>query len=246
VTTDPLGFFSQYKQTPGLELIVYPRLVPLLAKQLPHRDLLGRPSPDSQIEDPTYVHGVREYQAGRAARYIHWKASARVHRLLEKLFERSSRERALFVLRAECFCDEVGLFEHVLETLASWAVALDREGIAVGLVTNCVLHGSDIALVRPGRSAGQLAQVLEILARAQPRVGRDLTQLMPSSALTTLVFFSYELDSEHNACVQRCNGRHRTLSVVCGPEQQPAAGLPARALVTSLQTIRIEESSPCS
>jgi uncharacterized protein (DUF58 family) len=246
VTTDPLGFFSQHKQTPGLELIVYPRLLPLLCKQLPRRDLLGQPSPDSQVEDPTYVHGVREYQAGRAARYIHWKASARVHRLLEKLSERSSHERVLFVLRAERFADDVMLFEHVLETLASWAVALDREGIAVGLATNCVLHGSDIALARPGRGAGQLAQLLEILARAQPRVGRDLAQLMPSSSLTTFVFFSYELDSEHHAWLQRSRGRQRTLSVFCGPDPQLSnAGLPARALVTSLRALH-GEGSLCS
>lgn len=235
VTTDPLGFFSQRKHTPGLELIVYPRLLPLRPYALPRRDLLGEPSPDSQIEDPTYVHGVREYQAGRAARYIHWKASARVHQLLEKLFERSSHERVLFVLRAQSFADHPVLFERALETLASWALALAREGIAVGLATNCALHGSDVALARPGRSALQL---LEILARAQPRVGRDLAQLMQSSALTTVVFFSYELDAEHNTWLQRCSGQQRTISVICGPTSQlAAAGLPARAFVTDLQAI---------
>jgi uncharacterized protein (DUF58 family) len=42
VTTDPLGFFSQNKATPGIELVVYPRLVPVLPHTLPRRDLLGR------------------------------------------------------------------------------------------------------------------------------------------------------------------------------------------------------------
>ena len=238
VTTDPLGFFSQHKHMPGIELLVYPRLVPLLPYALHRRDLLGEPSPDSQIEDPTYVHGVREYQAGRAARYIHWKASAHMHRLLEKQFEHSAHERVLFVLRAEGFARDLSLFERVLETLASWAVALDREGIAVGLVTNCALHGSDIALSRPGRSAEQLAQLLEILARAQPSVGRDLAELMPGGALTTFVFFSFELDSEHHAWLQSCSGRHKSISVVCGPEPQlEAAATPARAVVTSLHAL---------
>jgi uncharacterized protein (DUF58 family) len=246
VTTDPLGFFSKNKTAPGIELLVYPRLVPLLPYALPRRDLLGQPSPDSQIEDPTYVHGVREYQAGRAARYIHWKASARVHRLLEKLFERSSHERVMFVLRAESFAGDVLAFERALETLASWAVALAREGIAVGLATNCDLYGSDIASARPGRSAGQLAQLLEILARAQPRVGHDLTQLVPSNALTTLVFFSYELDSEHQVWLQRCSGRQKAISVLCGPTAQlTAANLPARALVTNLHAIAAPGSSAC-
>jgi uncharacterized protein (DUF58 family) len=253
VTTDPLGFFSQKKATQGIELVVYPRLVPLLPNALPRRDLLGQPGPDSQIEDPTFVHGVREYQAGRAARYIHWKASARVHRLLEKLFERSAHERVLFVLRAEQFAGDLPAFERALETLASWAVTLDREGITVGLATDCALHRSEIALARPGRSAGQLAQLLEILARAQPRVGFDLAQLVqrvPSSALTTLVFFSYELDAEHALWLQRSRGRQKTISVVCGPGTQlTAAELPARALVTHLQAIRVEaaaESASCS
>ena len=89
--------------------------------------------------------------------------------------------------------------------------------------------------------------MLEILARAQPRVGAELARLVSSIALTTLVFFSYELDGEHSAWLQRCRGRQRAVSVICGPDQQlNAAGVPARAIVTKLQALSVEGVASCS
>jgi uncharacterized protein (DUF58 family) len=223
--SDPLGFFPTSKLSGARELIVYPRLVPLLSLQPPMRELLGQTSPQSPIEDPTYVHGVREYRGARAARHIHWKASARVHQLVEKLFERCAQPRVMLVLRAEGFAHETSrvVFEHALEALASLAVELDRQRVATGLVTNCALSGRQAPLARVGRGLGQLARLLEILARVQPRVDgadgdleRAVRGACSAAAQTAFVVFCYASDAE---LVGLGSGRERqTVRVVCGPQ----------------------------
>ena len=49
----------------------------------------AQPGPGSGI----YIRGHGDYQAGRPSRFIHWKASARHHRLQEKVFDPSEQEK---------------------------------------------------------------------------------------------------------------------------------------------------------
>ena len=79
---DIFGFFSSKKRVPDqFEIVVYPRLVNLRPIAIPKRSFYGIPGTMCPVEDPVYVLGTREYQPGRPARGIHWKASARHHRL---------------------------------------------------------------------------------------------------------------------------------------------------------------------
>ena len=165
---DLLGLYPRqmdHRQDP-LELIVFPRLVPLRPFVFIKRDLFGSPGGKSPVEDPIYLLGTRNYQAGKPSRYIHWTASARLNNLQERVFEPSRQAKVLFVLDVAPFAAEkaAGPFEQALEGLASLAVECDRQGFATGLVTNGAIVGDRSPLVSVARSGRQAALILETLA----------------------------------------------------------------------------------
>jgi uncharacterized protein (DUF58 family) len=171
------GFFPQEKEmAETIEVVVYPRLVPLKPLSLLRRDFFGIPGAVSPIEDPVYILGTRDYQHGRPAKYIHWKATARHHMLQEKIFEPSAQEKILLVVDvgpfARCGADKA--FEGMLETVASVAVRLAKRGCAVGLVTNGRMTGKGSPIVAVMRNPHQLTILLETLARVQMEPTRSL------------------------------------------------------------------------
>jgi uncharacterized protein (DUF58 family) len=169
---DLFGFYTRKPDTGDpVDVIVYPRLIPLKPLLLPRRELFGVPGTKSPIEDPVYVYGTREYQSGRPARYIHWKASARLARLQEKICEPATQVKILLIVEVVRFLEHQAYseFEKILEVAASAAVAFDRAGIAVGLVTNGVLKGGGSSVVPIGRGNQQIPKILETLARLQMR-----------------------------------------------------------------------------
>lgn len=168
---DLLGFYASAADAgEPQEVLVYPRVVPLRRLALPRRDVFGVPGRESPVRDPVYILGTRDYQHGRPAKHIHWKASARHHRLQEKLFEPSEQEKVLLVVDVEggAAAEAREPFERLLEAVASLAVQLDRRGLAVGLAANGTLIGGRTPLVRVGRSPRQMQAILELLARLTP------------------------------------------------------------------------------
>ena len=77
--------------------------MPLGPLSLPRRDFFGVPGGESPVDDPVYILGTTDYQNGRPAKYIHWKASARHHRLQEKVFESTEQEKILLVVDVDQF-----------------------------------------------------------------------------------------------------------------------------------------------
>jgi uncharacterized protein (DUF58 family) len=178
---DLFGFYSRAAATASaLEVIVYPRLVSLKPVRLPRRDLFGIPGAKSPIEDPVYVYGTRQYQSGRPARYIHWKASARLSQLQEKICEPAVQEKILLIVAVDHFFKNQAHadFEKTLEVAASAAVYFDRAGFAVGLATNGVLKGGGSAVLPIGRGTRQVPNILETLARLQMVPAADLGQIL--------------------------------------------------------------------
>jgi uncharacterized protein (DUF58 family) len=174
---DLFGFFpKEQEMAETIEVVVYPRLVPLKSLSAPRRDFFGIPGADSPVEDPVYILGTRDYQHGRPAKYIHWKATARHHKLQEKIFEPSAQEKMLLVV-------DVGqdvrhgaeeAFEHMLEAVASAAVRLAERGCSVGLVTNGRLTGEGSSILSVTRNPRQLTILLETLARLRMEPARGL------------------------------------------------------------------------
>ena len=200
---DLFGFYRREKVFPQkCPVIVYPRLVPLNLLEAPLRELFGVPGIKSPVVDPVYPIATRDYQEGRPARHIHWKASARHGRLQEKLFEPSAQQKIMLAVVVEQFHREKAdaAFERTLEFAASLAVELEQRGRSFGLVSNGALVWQEkkelSAFLPPGRGFNQLLHLLELLARLQPEPRHDLAAALLAGAVNlrgvTCLFLAYD------------------------------------------------------
>jgi uncharacterized protein (DUF58 family) len=177
ISGDLLGFFqNESVSNDSLQVVVYPRIVPLAPFNLPKREFFGIPGGESPVDDPVYILGTSDYHYGRPARYIHWKATARHQRLQEKVFDSSVQEKILFLIDVEGFVktNAEESFEWGLEVIASLAMQFDRRGCAIGLLTNGVVQGSSSSIAI-SRSSQQVSTVLEVLARLKLECKEDFT-----------------------------------------------------------------------
>ncbi|HVN96022.1 MAG TPA: DUF58 domain-containing protein [Syntrophorhabdaceae bacterium] len=180
---DLFGFFVRQQSIgEATEVIVYPKLLPLNPITLPKRDFFGVPGGESPVNDPVYILGTADYQYGRPAKYIHWKASARHHRLQEKIFESTEQEKVLLIVDVGQFTDaDTQAFERSLEVAASLAVKFDRQGCAIGMLTNGAIVGGTSAFVSVARSARQVPAILEVLARLEMKPRATLLEVLRDS-----------------------------------------------------------------
>ena len=219
VSGDLLGFFPAEKEiAETIEVIVYPRLVPLRSLALPRRDFFGIPGAESPVQDPVYILGTRDYQHGRPARYIHWKATARHHKLQEKIFEPTEQEKILLVIDVGRFAQHRAEedFERALETVASLAVRLDERGCALGLATNGAMTGEGSPILPVTRSPQQLTGLLETLARLRMEPARDLIDMMRLHMRLSwgLSCFYFTLEEDDVAKAARQYFTHRRIPVL--------------------------------
>ncbi|MCE5265060.1 MAG: DUF58 domain-containing protein [Deltaproteobacteria bacterium] len=181
ISGDLFGFFPKEKvMAETIEVVVYPRLVPIGPLSLPRRDFFGIPGAESPVDDPVYILGTRDYQNGRPAKYIHWKATARHHKLQEKIFEPSAQEKILLVVDVGPFARNGAEdpFERMLETVASAAVRLSERGCAVGLATNGRMTGEVSPIVPVTGNPRQISVLLEALARVRMEPARALIEIL--------------------------------------------------------------------
>lgn len=172
---DLLGLFPKPVATGGgAEILVFPRLVPVPVLRPLSREIFGSPGGRHPVVDPVYILGTRDYQPGRPARFIHWRASARHRRWQEKLFEPSSQAKVFITLETAGFAgdDAAEDFERLLELVASLAVAMEQQGMQVGFVSN---GASDSG--HPSPPAWGAGDILESLARLMPQPSADLAGL---------------------------------------------------------------------
>jgi uncharacterized protein (DUF58 family) len=215
VAGDLFAFYDRERRLEETHpMIVYPRLIPLQKVSFPRRDFFGIPGARSPVEDPIYILGTRDYQAGRPAKYIHWKASARHHRLQEKVLESTQQEKILLVLNVDPFVLQQNEeeFEKTLEVVASLAARLDEKGHAVGLVTNGVVVGRQAAFVPMARNERQLQAILEVLARLLMETEGALLDVLRSRLARSwgfsCVYFSLAEDGQ-TALVREYVREHR-------------------------------------
>jgi len=220
---DLFGFYPRKKKLNSeLDIIVYPRLVPLKQFSIPRRDFFGLPGSKSPVEDPVYIYGIRDYRPGRPARSIHWKASARYHRLQEKMCEPSEQEKILITIDVARFFkhrahDE---FERCLEVAASIAVQLERSGYGVGLATNGRIQGGGSPVLPVAGNRRQLPKILELLARLQMKSSEAVVDILRRGVRlpwgVSCITFSY--DSKPSAKDLSAFFRYRNIpqvSIVC-------------------------------
>jgi len=171
--------FRQASRERALELVVYPRLFPVMPLPWQAGELFGSLRTKGLIEDPVHLMGTREYQPGRPARSIHWKASVRLNRLQEKVFEPSKRAKLFLSLDVRGFHEtgDAEAFERSLEAAASLAVRLIRDGVSVGMITNAGFTGHGVPLVPADLRPGHTPVLLERMARMNMQPAADLVQV---------------------------------------------------------------------
>jgi uncharacterized protein (DUF58 family) len=247
---DLFGFFPRQKLTGNdIQVIVYPRLVPLKPFVLPSRDFFGVPGAKTPVQDPVYILGTRDYQHGQPARYIHWKASARHNRLQEKVFEPSEQKKVLLAVEVGQFqkANASENFERTLEVVGSLAVDCQRRSYALGFVTNGVVEGGP-SILAMGRSPRQLPAVLEILARLKMRANGSLADIMCRALElpwgVSCVHFACVQDEETQTIAQYFSNRRIPMKfVVCSSRDSlEGNGQPPGGQMYYLDEIRAKEA----
>ncbi len=172
ITGDALGLVSTRAHLPQRDyLIIYPKVYPVWAGPWPGKQPLGDwKSRQTLFEDPLRLAGVRDWQAGDGWRRVHWKATAYHQRLLSRVYEPGEEAQVMVFLNtatleqywAGCVQE---LFERAVSVAASLVLDCSVRRLAVGLMANAYWPGSDQWLrLAPGRSAGQVVRLLEMLA----------------------------------------------------------------------------------
>ena len=173
-TGDPLGIARQtLRLAPRDDLLVYPRVVPLLRLGLPTRSPLATlPATSPLFEDSSRIIGTREYQRGDPLRRVHWTATARAGQLVVKQYQSAiARETQICLdLREEGYAarnryDAIELAIVVAASLANHLIVHD--GLPTGLTT--LAHGR--ATLPPRKERAHLTGILETLAEVQMVVG---------------------------------------------------------------------------
>lgn len=181
ISGDPFGFFQREKSAPfSAEVVVYPRLLPLKDFLFLQEEFFGNKGSKSPVYDPVSPVATRDYLPGRPARFIHWKASARLLRLQEKIFEPTTHGRALLAVEVRQFAENAAeeSFERTLEVTASLAVALAQRGWQVGALASGAVAGGKVALLPPAGGAEQISALLELLGRLKMEKAGSLEELL--------------------------------------------------------------------
>ncbi len=193
---DLFGFEQKYKQTEETtRLLVYPKVVPVKDLGLPFE----RPSGEFKarrriIEDPLRMATVREYVPGDSIRHIHWKNSARLNQLQTKVFDPNANPTLVVFCDLQTDFYPYNFIPEYLELVISSCASIAIHGLgmrqAVGMYVNGGPRGAGYwTFIPPGRSPGQGAQILELLA---PLVGFRLIpmDLLLQRAMSMLPFGS--------------------------------------------------------
>lgn len=188
---DLLGLVKeQHKDLPPSSITVYPRIYPLDQLGLPMQAPLGNLRHTNPIfEDPSQSIGKRDYQPGDPLRRIDWKSTAASGTLQTRVFQPSFDLNTMIFLdldkrsyqdRNRYQANEFAIV--VAASLANWIIDHQQ---AAGLVTNGSdgLASSDrLQVIPPQRSAGQLMEILEVLARIDAGESIPLIPMIQQSA----------------------------------------------------------------
>lgn len=176
--SDLFGFYPRQRQiSRPVEIIIFPRIAAIKPYLIPEQHFFGLPGTKSPVLDPVYILGAREYQYSTPAKMIHWKASARLDRLREKVCEPSVQGKTMVMVDVDHFKfnlvseSETGKneidFEHLLEAGAGLAVFFAKKGHRVGFLTNATIKGSDQYMVSCDTGSEAVSKTLELISRIE-------------------------------------------------------------------------------
>ena len=184
---DPFGLTSTRRTLPlHEEIVVYPRLKRIEDSIAQFQEFFGLHPAKGLVEDPAAYAGTRDYTGFRPARFIHWKASARIGKIQEKIFEPTSHAKILVIVKVEGFARQLSrlgsqdpsrangsvtrkdvedAFETLLERVASYAYLSFQQGASLAFVTDGELVEDPEPFLPMGSGYEHLGRFLEKLAR---------------------------------------------------------------------------------
>jgi uncharacterized protein (DUF58 family) len=152
-------------------LIIYPKVWPLEALQLPAKEMFGEIQVRrSLFTDPIKTQGIRDYQPQDRFRDVHWKATARRGNLQTKVYDPTSGMTVVVFLNVATYKKhwmgfDPELLERAVSVTASIASYSAEQKWGIGVYANGAVPGSDQPIrVPPGHSPEQLMRILEGLA----------------------------------------------------------------------------------
>jgi uncharacterized protein (DUF58 family) len=152
-------------------LVIYPKVWPLEALQLPAKEMFGEIQVRrSLFTDPIKTQGIRDYQPQDRFRDVHWKATARRGNLQTKIYDPTSGMTVVVFLNVATFEKhwmgfDPELLERAVSVSASIASYSAEQKWGIGVYANGSVPASDQPIrVPPGHSPEQLMRILEALA----------------------------------------------------------------------------------
>jgi|HigsolmetaGSP12D_1036236.scaffolds.fasta_scaffold01341_2 uncharacterized protein (DUF58 family) len=189
---DPLGLATVVRRFPlELELLVYPRGVPLRELPLPSHSWLGDIAVRRWIaEDPFLVAGVREYRSGDPLRAVNWNATARTGTLQVHKRDYTADHRLMICLNlevTETMWNVVTDPDRIEQGIRYAASALEYAiglGLAAGFLCNGWVAGQEKRPVRAEPETGSLqaARLLETMAKLQLELSANMAWLLEQEA----------------------------------------------------------------
>lgn len=199
ITGDFFGFFPRpTREKQEVDVLVFPRLIPIEPFPILNRIMFGKHANVSPIHDPIYILGTRDYRSISSARNIHWKATARHHKLQEKIFEVTEQEKIFIILEADGFLHKTdeAAFERTIEVIASLSFEMDVHNYAVGFLTNCFMKDRGTHLLTSTRNPGHISDLFEMLAKIDFKLTCPMNDLLQKESYpfvgTVCLYFSYE------------------------------------------------------
>lgn len=216
---DIFGFFkNEFIIENGINVTVYPKLVPVKSVSVPKRDFFGVPGSKHFVNDPVYILGTTDYNYSRPSRYIHWKASARHLRLQEKLFESTQQEKILIIADTTQFskagADEA--FERVLETAASLVLRLSGRN-SVGFLTNGQIQDNSSSYIPVSGNHSGLTAIFEVMAKIKMDSSKPVVDILRGMAAkthwgTSCIIFTFK--KNHETAILKEYLSHRRIPAV--------------------------------
>lgn len=206
---DPFGLSAVSVRCPlSLQLLVYPRPMPLRDVPLPSHSWLGELEVKRWIvEDPFLTSGVRDYTAGDSFRSIHWKATARAGALQVHKRPATADHRLWIALNVEISesmwkqVTDPPRIERAIRYAASIAQAALERGIETGFLCNAWCEGAAKRPIRiqPQGGAGQLELLLEAMARLELESVKPFADLLRSELESGMADADYLVLTCHQA-----------------------------------------------
>ena len=178
VRADPLRLLRREQvMAPAQELFVHPRTVPVEGSAAGMvRDLEGKNTRQLTESDMSF-HALREYQPGDDRRYIHWKTTVRVGKLMIRQFEQTRRSHlhVLISTRLDDYRDDEEL-ETAVSVAGSLGVQVLREqhGLSVSTSTRTLtFHG--VRSFLDGLSGIEFERAAPLMSVSARRSARETT-----------------------------------------------------------------------